>query len=461
MQVGEIQLTQLTKNRGLRLEALTEHSDDLRNKLTSKQALVGVIGCGYVGLPLSITFNQGGFQVLGFEKDEKKAEFLNDGVSYIQDVAASDLAKFVKEERFSATTNFSQLSSCDVIVICVPTPLAKSKEPDMSFIVSALEDIANHFRPGQLIILESTTFPGTTREVMMPRLNNPSEGIQRECGKDYFLAFSPERVDPGNEKYNTYNTPKVVGGITDTCTELACLFYSLVMQKVVQVGSPETAEMVKLLENTFRAVNIGLVNEVAIMCEKLGVDVWEVIEAAATKPFGFMPFYPGPGLGGHCIPIDPTYLSWKLKTLNYHARFIELATAINSSMPGFCIEKIADALNRDRKPINGSKILIMGIAYKNDIDDLRESPALDVIHILKNRGADLSYYDPFIPEMNYDGLQMKSVNWSNEIGKDFDLVVITTNHSAVDYTALLESSKRIVDTRNALKNFQSEKIIKL
>lgn len=461
MQVGEIQLTQLTRNKPHIATPATPHSDALREKLLSKEAVIGVVGCGYVGLPLSVTFNNGGFQVLGFEKSAKKAEFLNDGVSYIQDVDSSDLSKFVKEKKFSATTDFSQLKSCDVVVICVPTPLAKSKEPDMSFIITALEEIVQNFRPGQLVILESTTFPGTTREVMMPRLDNSSGDEKRVCGKDYFLAFSPERVDPGNEKYNTYNTPKVVGGMTEECGELACLFYSLVMQKVVQVGSPETAEMVKLLENTFRAVNIGLVNEVAIMCEKLNVDVWEVIEAAATKPFGYMPFYPGPGLGGHCIPIDPTYLSWKLKTLNYHARFIELATAINSSMPGFCIEKIADALNRDKKPINGSKILIMGIAYKNDIDDLRESPALDVIHILKNRGADLSYYDPFIPEMNYDGLQMKSVNWSKTIGKDFDLVVITTNHSNVDYTALLESSNRIVDTRNALKNFQSEKIVKL
>jgi len=438
--------------------------DSLKAKLLDRSALIGVIGLGYVGLPLAMTFNTAGFKVQGFEKSPQKVDFLNDGVSYIQDVPTANVAKFVKKDFFSASVDFSKLKNCDVVVICVPTPLAKSQDPDMSYIISALESIEQNFRKGQLIVLESTTYPGTTREVMLTRLEAAGielTGKKFECGKDFFLAFSPERVDPGNPKFNTFNTPKVVGGVTETCGDLSCIFYSQVLEKIVRVSSPESAEMVKLLENTFRAVNIGLVNEVAIMCEKLGIDTWEVIEAAASKPFGFMPFYPGPGLGGHCIPIDPSYLSWKLRTLDYTARFIELANNINSSMPAFCVEKVAHTLNADQKAVNGSKVLVMGVAYKKDIDDLRESPSIDIIHLLKERGAQVHYYDPFIPEIAYEGIEMKSTSWSEDLGTEYDIVVIATDHSGVDYAALLKNSKRIVDTRNALKNFKSEKISKI
>jgi len=437
---------------------------ELRRKLLDKSARVGVIGLGYVGLPLSLTFLKGGFRVDGFEKDQSKAELINQGVSYVQDVATPDLQEFSNSGRLKATTDFTALGGCDVVIICVPTPLAKSQEPDMSFIISAIESIELNFKPGQLIVLESTTYPGTTREVLLSRLELASEsrsGKVLECGKDFFLAFSPERVDPGNKSYSTYNTPKVVGGITRACTDLACLLYSQVLEKVVRVSSPESAEMVKLLENTFRAVNVGLVNEVAIMCEKLGIDCWEVIEAAATKPFGFMPFYPGPGLGGHCIPIDPAYLSWKLRTLNYTARFIELANTINTSMPMFCVEKIVAALNLDRKAVNGSKILVLGVAYKKDVDDLRESPAIDIIHLLQQRGAAVSYYDPFVSKIRYEGISLDSLNWQSDIGRDFDALVVATDHSKVDYAIVLQNSKRIIDTRNALKAFKDKKIVKI
>jgi len=446
------------------LEIEQHNYDRLKERLLNKEAQIGVVGLGYVGLPLSMTFNAGGFSVLGFEKSAQKVEFLNEGVSYIQDVASKEVKKFTKTLKFAATLNFERLKECDVIVICVPTPLAKSQDPDMSFILSALDSIEKYLGEGQLIILESTTYPGTTREVMLPKLEAAGMKFgdkEFKCGRDFFLAFSPERVDPGNPTYNTYNTPKVVGGVTEQCGDLACIFYSQVLEKVVRVSSPESAEMVKLLENTFRAVNIGLVNEVAIMSEKLGIDCWEIIEAASSKPFGFMPFYPGPGLGGHCIPIDPSYLSWKLKTLDYTARFIELANNINSSMPQFCVDRITASLNRDKKAVNGSKILILGVAYKRDIDDLRESPAIDLIHLLKERGAKIDYYDPYVPEVKYEGLELKSIAWSENVGAAYDVVVIATDHSSIDYAALLKSSKRIIDTRNALKDFKDSKITKL
>lgn len=437
----------------------------LRDLLSNKEAKIGVIGLGYVGLPLTVAFADGGYRVIGFDNNPQKVATLNTGVSYIQDVSTEKVAEHVKTtKRFTAVSTFSDLKECDVIVICVPTPLSKTKDPDVSYIVSALTKIEATLRPGQLVILESTTYPGTTRELMLPRLEQAGvvrEGRAYKCGEDFFLAFSPERVDPGNPKYNVYNTPKVVGGITEACGDLASLFYSKVMEKVVRVTSPESAELVKLLENTFRAVNIGLVNEMAIICDKLGVDCWEVIEAAATKPFGFMPFYPGPGLGGHCIPIDPSYLSWKLRSFNYTARFIELAVAINSSMPHFCVEKAATALNQDKKPINGSKILVLGIAYKKDIDDMRESPALDIIHDLKARGASVDYYDPFVPEFDWEGMSMKSIAWNDLIGAPYDCVIIVTDHSKVNYEAVLKSSKRVVDGRNALKNFRDPKIVKI
>lgn len=437
--------------------------DDLKATLLSRKARVGVIGLGYVGLPLSMAFATGGYRVVGLDLSESKVKSLGKGKSYIPDVPSSEVAKFVNNKKFSATTDFSNLGECDVAVICVPTPLSKTKDPDMSYIVSAVDKIIENLRRGQLLILESTTYPGTTREYMLPRIEE--EGRKKfgsfEIGKDFFVAFSPERVDPGNPKYNTFNTPKVVGGITPQCGELASIFYANCVEKVIRVSSPESAEMVKLLENTFRAVNIGLVNEVAIMCEKLKIDCWEVIEAASSKPFGFMPFYPGPGLGGHCIPIDPSYLSWKLRSLNYTARFIELATAINSNMPAFVCDKVAAALNDDAKAVKGSKILLMGIAYKKDIDDMRESPALDVIHILEARGAKVDYYDPFVPEFEWENMKMKSLSWSKDIAKGYDAVVITTDHTKVDYASVLKSAKKVIDTRNALKAFQDSKIYKI
>jgi UDP-N-acetyl-D-glucosamine dehydrogenase len=432
--------------------------------LIDRSANIGVIGLGYVGLPLAVTFNDAGYRVFGFEKSQEKTDFLNDGVSYIQDVPTKQVKEHVQNKKLSASTDFSGLKNCDVVIICVPTPLAKSQDPDLSYIIAATESVAANMKLGQLIVLESTTYPGTTREVMLPHLEagiKKLTGRNGKVGEDFFLAFSPERVDPGNAKFNTFNTPKVVGGATPACGDLAALLYSQMLQKVIRVSSPEAAEMVKILENTFRAVNIGLVNEIAIICEKLGLDVWEIIEAAATKPFGFMPFYPGPGLGGHCIPIDPSYLSWKMRSLNYQTRFIELATSINRSMPAFCVDKVASALNLDKKALNGSRILVMGVAYKKDIDDMRESPSVDIIHLLEQRGATVDYYDPHVPEMHYEGLNMKSVGWADDLGGQYDCVVISTDHSSVNYRALFLSAKRIVDTRNALRDFKSDKIVKL
>lgn len=429
---------------------------ELHQKITSKTAKVGVVGLGYVGLPLAVEFGKGGFQVTGIDLLEGKTKQLNQGVSYIQDVPSEAVQELVSQGLFRATTDFSVIAELDTINIAVPTPLRKTKDPDMSYIVSACEEIAKHIHPGMLIILESTTYPGTTDELVRPMLEHG--GLK--AGEDFFLCFSPERVDPGNEKYQTKNIPKVVGGYSEACTELGRAFYSQALETVVPVSSTQVAEMVKLLENTFRMINIGLVNEMALMCDRMGINVWEVISAAATKPFGFMPFYPGPGLGGHCIPIDPFYLSWKSKQAGIEARFIELAGAINGQMPHFVIEKVQNALNNVRKPLNGSKVHILGIAYKRDIDDVRESPALDVIHLLQTRGAEVAFTDPYVPEVRLDHSTMKSSPMMPAVA-EADCVVIITDHASFDYAGIVSSAKLIVDTRNALKAYSDPKIVRL
>jgi len=428
----------------------------LKEKIESKTARVGIVGLGYVGLPLATEFAKAGFHVTGIDVQDSKVDGLNRGESHVQDVPADEVAQFVRQKRFHATTDFSVVSELDTINICVPTPLRKTKDPDMSFIVSAVDEIAKHFHPGLLIILESTTYPGTTDELLLPTF----EKLGYKAGEDFFLCFSPERVDPGNPIYQTHNTPKVVGGITPACTEMGKLFFSQALEKVVPVSNTRVAEMVKLLENTFRMINIGLVNEMALMCDGMGINVWEVIDAAATKPFGFMPFYPGPGLGGHCIPIDPFYLSWKTKQSGIEARFIELAGYINGNMPHFVVDKIQNALNSHGKPVMGSRVHVAGVAYKRNIDDLRESPALDIILLLKKRGAQLSYSDPFVPQLKLDGLSLTSEPLEQSASKA-DCVVIVTDHTDFDYQSLLNSARLIVDTRNAMKAFQSEKIVRL
>jgi UDP-N-acetyl-D-glucosamine dehydrogenase len=429
------------------------HFEQLIHKIRTKTARVGVVGLGYVGLPLAVEYAKEGFSVTGIDLMDSKVNQINDGVSYIQDVPTSDLGSSVAANRLRATTDFSVVSELDTINICVPTPLRKTKDPDMSYIVSSCEEIAKYIHPGMLVILESTTYPGTTDELVRPMLER--NGIR--VGEELFLCFSPERVDPGNAKFHTKNIPKVVGGTTAACTEMGSLFYSQALQNVVPVTSTQVAEMVKLLENTFRMINIGLANEIAMMCSRMGINVWEVIEAAATKPFGFMPFYPGPGLGGHCIPIDPFYLSWKSKQAGVEARFIELAGHINGQMPHFVVEKIQDALNDQTKPLRNSHVHILGVAYKRDIDDVRESPALDVIHLLKKRGAQVSYSDPYVPALTIDGLQLESQDAAGRA----DCVVIITDHASFDYQALVRDAALIVDTRNALKNIVSEKIVRL
>ena len=373
--------------------------EKLSTKISSREAQVGVIGLGYVGLPLAVEFAKAGFTVTGIDVLQSKVDLVNKGESYIQDIPTETLAALVKSGKIKATTDFSVVAQLDTIDICVPTPLRKTKDPDMSYIVSACQEIAKHFHEGMLVVLESTTYPGTTDELVLPML----ERDDLKVGEDFFLCFSPERVDPGNPKYHTANIPKVVGGITAACTTMGALFYAQALETVVPVSSTKVAEMVKLLENTFRMINIGLANEMALMCDRMGINVWEVIEAAATKPFGFMPFYPGPGLGGHCIPIDPFYLSWKTKQAGIEARFIELAGYINGQMPHFVVDKVQNALNDHTKPLKGSHVHILGMAYKKDIDDVRESPALDILHLLKERGAKMTYSDPFVPRIHLDG----------------------------------------------------------
>jgi UDP-N-acetyl-D-glucosamine dehydrogenase len=429
---------------------------ELINKIRTRTARVGVIGLGYVGLPLAVEFAQTGFEVTGIDVSGEKARRVSDGESYIQDVPSEKLAALVQDGRLAATTDFSMISQLDTVNICVPTPLRKTKDPDMSYIDAACRQIADFMHPGMLIMLESTTYPGTTKEFVLPLL----EKSNLRVGRDFFLCFSPERVDPGNPQFKTANTPKVVGGITRTCTQLGELFYSQAIEHVVPVSSPEVAEMTKLLENTFRMINIGLVNELAIMCNRMKIDVWEVIDAAATKPFGFMPFYPGPGLGGHCIPIDPFYLSWKSRQSGIEARFIELAGYINGQMPLFVVERIQNALNDCAKPLNGSRVHIMGIAYKADIDDMRESPALDVMRLLQAKGAEVTYTDPYVPTLSVAGSQLSS-HEAEQACSDADCVVIITNHKCFKYDSIVDRSKLIVDTRNALKGYSSPNIIRL
>jgi UDP-N-acetyl-D-glucosamine dehydrogenase len=427
----------------------------LEEKIRSRRARVGIVGLGYVGLPLAVEFAKAGFSVTGIDISNQKVNHVNSGESYIGDIPSSTLASLVESGKLRATTDFSAALELDTINICVPTPLRKTKDPDMSYIVSSCQEIARHFHAGMLVILESTTYPGTTDEVVLPMLLKSGLTV----GHDFFLCFSPERVDPGNPKYQTSNIPKVVGGFTPACTEMGRLFYSQALEKVVPVSSTQVAEMVKLLENTFRMINIGLANEIAMMCDRIGINVWEVIDAAATKPFGFMPFYPGPGLGGHCIPIDPFYLSWKTKQAGIEARFIELAGYINGQMPHFVVDKIQNALNDAGKPVKGSKIHVMGVAYKRDIDDMRESPALDIMMLLQRRGGQVSYSDPHVPVLHLEGLDLKAS--PEEAAASADCVVVVTDHSAFDYKGLVERASLIVDSRNALKEFRSPKIVRL
>ncbi len=436
--------------------------DTLTEKLKSKTANIAILGMGYVGLPLAVVFGEAGFKVTGVDPDRRKVESLNRGISYIPDVKTEAIAALVKSGNLTATADFSVLKDMDAVSICVPTPLRKTGDPDMSFILSATDELAKYMHKGMVVVLESTTYPGTTREVLLPKLGD-EKGLT--VGEDWFLAFSPERVDPGREDWTTINTPKVMGGITESCSEVASAWYSGAIQTVFPVSSAEAAEMAKLLENTFRMINIGLVNELAIMCERLGVDVWEVIEAAASKPFGFMKFTPGPGLGGHCIPIDPLYLSWKMKTFHYNARFIELASEINTNMPRYVVSRVLDAMNDRGKVLKGSRVLVLGAAYKPDIDDVRESPALDVIGLLKQKGALVEYHDPYIPHIHheYDGWQMDSVTDLMAAVRAADAVVIVTNHKAYDYPAILEAAQFIFDGRNALGKIAkgNEKVVRL
>ncbi|MDO9348334.1 MAG: nucleotide sugar dehydrogenase, partial [Anaerolineales bacterium] len=430
-------------------------------QLKEKTARIGILGMGYVGLPLAVVFAEAGFIVTGIDPDQRKVEALNKGVSYIPDVPTETVAKLVKSGHLKATADFSALKEIEAVSICVPTPLRKTGDPDMSFIMSATEELARYMHTGMVVVLESTTYPGTTREMLLPKLG-AEKGLT--VGENFFLAFSPERVDPGREDWTTINTPKIMGGITEACSEVAAAWYSQALKTIHPVSSAEAAEMAKLLENTFRLINIGLVNEMAIMCERLGVDVWEVIEAAASKPFGFMKFTPGPGLGGHCIPIDPLYLSWKMKTFNYNAHFIELASEINTNMPRYVVNRVMEAMNARGELLKGSKCLVLGAAYKPDIDDLRESPALDVIGLLQKNGAEVSYHDPYIPHLHtHDGLEMESVPDLMAAVRASDCVVIVTNHKVYDYQAILEAAKFIFDSRNALGRAgkESPKVVRL
>ena len=423
----------------------------LLQKIEAKSARIVVIGIGYVGLPLVAEFARAGFRATGLDKDAEKVRLLNAGESYIADVPTSDLAPYVKAGMLDATANPAILREADAVIVCVPTPLNKTKDPDMRFIVAATEEIARHQHDGMLVILESTTYPGTTTEVLVPRLTEKGAVV----GQTVFIAFSPERVDPGNQQYKTKNTPKVLGGQTAECLSVASALYSQILDELVPVSSTETAEMVKLLENTFRAVNIGLVNEIAMMSRKLGIDPFEVIRAAATKPFGFMPFYPGPGLGGHCIPVDPLYMSWKLRTLQYQARFIELADSVNSGMPAYVVGRISEALNERSRSVRGSKLLIYGVAYKRDVRDVRESPALAIIDELQRRGAHVAYMDPHVPELHEAGVRMTAVDPSTSFA-EFDAVVIVTDHTRLDRERMLREAQLVVDTRDALRGIAGD-----
>jgi UDP-N-acetyl-D-glucosamine dehydrogenase len=437
-----------------------DHAENLISRFQDKTAQISILGLGYVGLPLAVVFAEAGFYVTGIDPVAEKMDMLNRGESYIMDIPSAQIKKLVSSGHLKGTTDFAVLKKMDAVSICVPTPLRKTGDPDLSFIINATESLKKYIHSEMVIILESTTYPGTTRELVLPRLEEES-GLK--VGVDFFLAFSPERVDPGRTDFTTLNTPKVVGGITPRCMDVASAWYSQAIKTIIPVSSAEAAEMTKILENTFRMINIGLVNEMAIMCDRLGIDVWEVIEAASTKPFGFMKFLPGPGLGGHCIPIDPLYLSWKLRAHNYAARFIDLASEINTNMPRFTVGKIQDALNQQSKPIKGSKVLILGTAYKADIDDVRESPALDIIHLLRQKGALVSYHDPYIKSLAHNDWKLNSITDYLEAVQQADCVVIVTNHKAYDYEQIQKTARLIVDTRNALgkKGKNDPKVVRL
>jgi len=422
-------------------------AQDLIAKAERREILFGIMGLGYVGLPLAVELARAGYSVLGYDISQRVVDGLNAGRSHIKDVSDADLREIIDAGRLTATIEPERLREPDAISICVPTPLGKYKDPDVSFIVAATEAVKRTLRRGQAVILESTTYPGTTREIMLPAFQDTGLKV----GEDFFLAFSPERVDPGNEKYHTRNTPKVVGGITAACREVCCALYRPAIDMLVPVSSTEAAELVKLLENTFRSVNIGLVNEMAIVCDKLGVDVWEVTEAAATKPFGFMKFTPGPGLGGHCIPIDPHYLAWKMRGLNYKTRFIDIAGEVNTEMPVFWVRQAIEALNRDSKAMRGSNVLVLGVAYKKDIDDMRESPALDIIKLLEQQGAIVSYHDPHVASFEEDGHAYRSVQLTDERIRAADCVLVVTDHATIDFRRVKQHAKLVVDTRNALR----------
>jgi len=429
-----------------RTAQLGDTGTSLLQRIEARRVRAGVVGLGYVGLPLAVEFARAGLTVTGIDLDQRKVDAVNAGTSYVADVSTGDVRALHDAGRLQATSDFAVIGELDTINICVPTPLRKTKDPDMSYVVAATERIAQYLHPGMLVVLESTTYPGTTAELLQPML----EATGLRVGRDVFLAFSPERVDPSNPTYNTRNTPKVVGGVTPACSRIASALYATAIETIVPVSSTQVAEMVKLLENTFRAVNIGLVNELALMCDRMGIDVWEVVDAARTKPFGFMPFYPGPGLGGHCIPIDPFYLSWKAKEAGFEARFIELAGHVNGAMPHYVADKVGEALNTHRKAVNGSSILMLGIAYKRNIDDIRESPALDIIRLLKGQGANVTYSDPHVPKFREDGTEFRSVPLTPETVAAADCVMIVTDHSSVDYHMIKRNARLVVDTRNAL-----------
>ena len=429
----------------------------LEYKIGNRSARLGVIGLGYVGLPLATEMARAGFHATGIDLDSRKVDSINAGFSHIPDVTSETLFPLVAAERLTATQSLAAVENLDALSVCVPTPLRKTKDPDLSYVIAAFEAIRNHLRPEQLIILESTTYPGTTRELVLPIL----ERSGMEVGKDFFLAYSPERVDPGNKKYTTRNIPKVIGGMTRRCTELAALLYQNFVETIVPVASPETAEMVKLLENTFRSVNIALANEMALVCHNLGINIWDVIEAAQTKPFGFMPFYPGPGLGGHCIPVDPQYLTWKARMNGVEPRLIELAGHINSEMPAFTIRRVTDALNERQKSLKGSRVLAVGVTYKRDSNDLRESSALDVVRGLRVKGALVYYTDPYVPSLEIDGSRIESVKLAPKTVESMDCLVVLTDHSDFDYKMIADHSSLVVDTRNALKSFSGPHIVTL
>ena len=432
---------------------------ELVERFDSRRAVVGVVGLGYVGLPLAVVLAQAGYHVIGVDLDPEKIATLRQGRSYIEDVSDETMARLVREDRLEVSGEFSALAAADGVSICVPTPLRKTGDPDLSFIVSSTQALRPALHRGMVVILESTTYPGTTREMVLPEL----EAGGLKVGSDVFLAFSPERVDPGRKDWTTKNTPKVIGGITPACTEVAARMYAPAMEAIVRVSSAEVAEMTKLLENTFRAVNIGLVNEMALMCDRLGLDVWEVIDAAASKPFGFMRFTPGPGLGGHCIPIDPLYLSWKLKSVKYNARFIELASEINTNMPRYVVSRVQDALNDAGKALKGARVLVIGVAYKPNVSDIRESPALDVIGLLREKGAAVEYFDPFVPSIEHEGWGLRSITDLETAARRADCVVIVTNHTSIDYRRLEEAASLIFDSRNALglAGVPSDKVVRL